>query len=233
MANPEKTEKKDVVETKSKTTVPPTPVVGPKKEVPPSITSTMGASLTYPSFFSFFSMVSPFILITLLLFVSIINSNIKGIIYMCGVLIMFFVVVMFQNGLKGFVSNSAKTCKLFEFPIPMYSIPSFNSSLFMFTIVYLLVPMISSGVMNFPLMAILLGLYAVDCVIRTQNGCTTPIGVVLGSIIGLIWGFTWYLMIQYNSPDLLYYDDMISSKQACSRPTKQKFKCSVKKDKLM
>jgi hypothetical protein len=186
----------------------------------------------YPSFFSFFSMISPFVVIVMLVFISIINSNLKGIIYLAGVLFLFFIVMLFQQTVRyaGLTHTPDPTCQLFHFPVPLFSIPSFNSALFIYTLIYLLIPMLSSGIMNFPLVVILLILYTIDCVVKKSNNCTTPIGIILGSVVGLMWGSMWYVIIQANDPSLLYYDDLVSNKVACSRPTEQKFKCSVYKN---
>jgi hypothetical protein len=186
----------------------------------------------YPSFFSFFSMISPFVLILVLVFISIINSNLKGIIYLAGVVFLFFIVMMFQQTVRyaGLTHTPDPTCQLFHFPVPLFSIPSFNSALFLYTITYLLIPMLASQMLNFPLVVVLLILYAIDCVIKKTNNCTTPVGIMLGSVVGIMWGAMWYVLIQSNDPKLLYYDDLVSNKVACSRPTEQKFKCSVYKN---
>jgi hypothetical protein len=90
--------------------------------------------------------------------------------------------------------------------------------------------MMMNDVMNIPLLIVLLVLYAIDCVMKSSNKCTTPIGIVLGSFLGLVWGLMWYFVVQNQHPELLYYDDLISNKIACSRPTQQQFKCSVYKN---
>jgi hypothetical protein len=46
----------------------------------------------------------------------------------------------------------------------------------------------------------------------------------------LVWALMWYYLIQTQNPELLYYDDLISNKIACSKPSQQKFKCSVYKN---
>jgi hypothetical protein len=84
--------------------------------------------------------------------------------------------------------------------------------------------------MNFPLLSLLFVIYAIDCVVKTGNKCTSPIGIILGSFVGMVWGLLWYFLIQTQNPELLYYDDLISNKIACSRPTQQQFKCSVYKN---
>jgi hypothetical protein len=70
-----------------------------------------------------------------------------------------------------------------------------------------------------------------DSIVKYKNKCTSPVGIVMGSILGLIFGITWFLMIKASGQTgLLYYDDLVSNKIACSRPTKQNFKCQVYKN---
>ena len=187
--------------------------------------------VTYPTMFTFLSLISPYVIVLLLLLNSIINSNIKGLIYVFGVIILFFIVLLFQSSINvagKYVPPSY--CRLFSSQVPYYSIPSFNSALIMFTFVYILIPMVVYNAMNLPFLCILLILFAIDTGIRVQNKCTTMVGILFGGVIGIVISIMWYLIISSNSPDLLYYDDLISNKVACSRPTKQQFKCSVYKN---
>jgi membrane-associated phospholipid phosphatase len=185
-------------------------------------------SYNYPSVFSFFSMISPFVVVLLFVLNSIINSNFKGFVYLLGVFLLLFVVLVFQQSLYGSMQmNPDPTCQLFNSPLPFKTVPALNSSIFMYTIIYILIPMISNNVLNLPMIVILFCLFAMDVSVRVQNRCTTPIGIVMGSVVGLLWGFLWYFTIYSTTPSLLYYDDLISNKIACSRPTEQKFKCAV------
>jgi hypothetical protein len=195
----------------------------------PIATTPPGAAFNYPNFFTFFSMISPFVVVLLLVLNSIINSNLKGFMYLFGVLILFFMVILAQGSVQysGLKHNPSPTCQLFHSPLPFYSIPSLNSSIFVFTMTYIFVPMLTNNALNLPLVVILLSMFAMDSSIRVTNNCTTPIGVVLGAVLGLMWGLLFYTIISANVPNLVYYDDLISNKVACSRPTEQKFKCSV------
>jgi len=193
--------------------------------------TTKNATLNFPSVFTYFSMISPFLVVLLFVFISIINSNLKGFIYLLGIFMLFFVILLFQNVLRSEPDIDASPyCQVFQFPIPLRSVPSFNSAIFLFTLTYLFLPMFMNDIMNLPLLILLIILYAVDCVIKTGNKCTNPIGVVLGSFLGLVWGLMWYFLIHSQNPELLYYDDLISNKIACSRPSQQQFKCSVYKN---
>lgn len=189
------------------------------------------AAFNFPSLFSYFSMISPFLLVLIFVFISIINSNLKGLIYLLGVIFLFFIILMFQNVLRVNLSDKASAyCQIFSVPYPIYTVPSFNSAIFLFTMTYLFVPMMTNNIMNFPLLFVLLVLYVIDCSVKSAHFCTTPTGIVLGSFVGLIWGFFWYFLIQSQNQELLYYDDLLSNKVACSRPSQQKFKCSVYKN---
>ena len=189
------------------------------------------AALTVPNLFAYFSMISPFLLVLVFVFISIINSNLKGLIYLLGVILLFVIIALFQNVLRVKPSEKASAfCQLFAVPYPIFTVPSFNSAIFLFTIVYLFVPMMINRIMNFPLLFVILVLFVIDCSMKTANYCTTPTGIILGAFIGIIWGLFWYFLIQGQNNELLYYDDLLSNKVACSRPSQQKFKCSVYKN---
>ena len=88
--------------------------------------------------------------------------------------------------------------------------------------------MINMNMVNFPLIIVFLLLYITDCIIKHKNKCSSPIGIVMGSILGLFFGITWFIIIRATGQTgLLYYDDLVSNKIACSRPTKQNFKCII------
>lgn len=52
--------------------------------------SKQNATLNMPSVFTYFSMISPFLVVLLFVFISIINSNLKGFIYLLGIFFLFF-----------------------------------------------------------------------------------------------------------------------------------------------
>jgi hypothetical protein len=179
--------------------------------------------------FGFLSLITPFLLVFLMVMISVINSNIKGLIYLIGIVLLFFITLMFQNLIQSKTHISNNYCNVFS--ISQFNIPSFNSALYLFTIIYVLLPMISMHIINFPLIIIFMILYVSDVIIKINSSCTTPLGIVMGSILGIFFGIAWYLIIKYaGQSGLLYYDDLVSNKIACSRPTKQKFKCNVYKN---
>ena len=137
-------------------------------------------------------------------------------------------VLLFQNTLQVTMPKN-KICNLFS--ISKFSLPSFNSALYMYTILYTFLPMINMGMINFPLIIVFLLFYVSDSIIKYKNKCSSLLGIIMGSILGLFFGITWFLIIRSTGQKgLLYYDDLVSNKIACSRPTKQNFKCQVYKN---
>lgn len=204
----------------------PKPPIGPQN-VQSSISAGMKFSLT--DALSVVSMISPFLLAFLMVMISIINSNIKGIIYLCGLIILFFIVLAFQNTIKVPINTTNQFCNLFN--VSQYSVPSFNSALYLYTILYILLPMISMEMVNFPLIIIFVLLFVLDSIVKYRNKCSSLMGIIMGSILGLFFGISWFLLIRATGQKgLLYYDDLVSNKIACSRPTKQNFKCQVYKN---
>ena len=178
---------------------------------------------TFDNLFKLITLISPFFLVALLVTISIINSDIKGFVYLAGVVFLFVITMLFSYVIGG--NDLKETCAFWN--IGLFQTPSFISALYVFTIVYLLYPMMINGVFNFPLIILLFVIYISDIIIRAYKmGCTNLIHVSLGSILGLCFTLM-YIMLLANHKDLMYYNDMLSSKVACSVPAKQKFKCSV------
>ena len=88
-----------------------------------------------------------------------------------------------------------------------------------------------NNIMNYPLIITLLILYMVDVKTKLQGKCTTSVGIFLGTAIGVVFSSVWFMILKLNKLEkVLYYDEYSSNKVACTRPDKQKFKCSVYKN---
>jgi hypothetical protein len=190
------------------------------------------AAINMPNVFSLLSLFSPYLIVFLILFNSIINSNIKGLIYLCGILILFIFVLFFQKMLMGsdMLNTPDKMCTLFNLNLSLNSIPSFNVSLITYTLIYLLVPMIVNKSINYIFITVLSIILISSTIDRIYKNCTTILGAITGGFLGFVWGILYYMIISSTNSNLTYYDDFISNKVACSRPTEQKFKCSVYKN---
>jgi len=194
----------------------------------------MAIELTITNLFQFVSALLPLLLIFFMVMISIFNQDIKGLVYLAGILITSVINVFLLNMIANKSDeNSSASCNIFNLPFGMntYNVPSLNSVLIAFTIAYLIIPMISSSQTNYVVIFALLSMFIIDAISKIMNKCTTIAGVVLGLLTGLLSGSLWYALFRstgYNS--LLYFDEVISNKTYCSRPKKQTFKCAVYKN---
>ena len=135
----------------------------------------------------------------------------------------------FDLGLN--VGSKNQICTGF-FGTPMFSDKSipFGVLIYTFTFCYLLLPMIKTSSMNFPLLMSLLLILCVDIAIHFSFGCVDASGLIVTMIIGILVGIMWSSFILYSDSDLAYHVDFISDKQVCSIPSQQKFKCKVYKN---
>ena len=198
----------------------------------PSGSSDAASSVHMKSYnspnFQFLSLIGPYVLIGFFFLLSFFNTNLKGIVYLIGVIVMLF----FSGLIDGMIppSKDAKAiCHLFGIPSFGKNLP-FGSLVYGFTFAYLFFPMIQNSMMNYPLIIGLLLITGVDITIQLYSKCSTMNGVMLSLALSLVFGFVWYLAIQSLSPSLLYHVDYLSDKQVCSMPSQQKFKCSVYKN---
>ena len=189
-----------------------------------STTPTVVVESNLPNYVKLMVLISPFFMVSLLVVLSIINSDIKGFVYLAGVLFLFLICYGVQSLLKG--NTHEKSCSLWN--ISLFKFPSFISALYTFTITYMLYPMITNQTFNFPLIVIFLIIYISDVVIRKVMGCSDYIMFIFGSAIGVLYAFMFITIIGQspNPENLLYYNDFVSNKLACSVPSQQQFKCN-------
>jgi hypothetical protein len=173
------------------------------------------------------ALLSPFLISGLLIFLSIVNSNfIKGFIYLVGILFLFAFNVMLQNSFKHVSNKTNKYCSVFSYN--EYDRPYFNSALYAYTISYILFTMIDTRITNIPLIVTFVFFYVLDISVKMINGCCDLVGIISGFFLGLSVGYALFMIIKYSgTPGLLYYDDFVSNKVACSRPKEQQFVCAV------
>lgn len=189
--------------------------------------------LTIPGLISLISAFSPIFITFFILMLTCMNQNFKGLIFIAGVIISLGFNLLIMKTIKSEnLDDASLTCSLIDLPVMgSYNSPS-NASLFIaFTFTYLFIPMIYNNQMNYPIIILLLGLFAMDSYMRVENKCTTSIGVFLGWFVGTLCGALWFVVFHSNGADnLLYFNDLGSNSVRCERPSKQMFKCSVYKN---
>lgn len=192
-----------------------------------------GIGMNFSNTFKFMAAISPLLLGFLLVVTSIINQDIKGVIYIAGVLIAAIITIFIANIFKSQpLLDRAVTCDMFDLPFARYNVPAFNSMFIAFTLWYLYLPMYNNDSdVNYVLVAFLVVLFIIDAATKLWDKCTTVMGIVFGGILGSLFGVAWYLIInQSGNDDLLYFTDINSGGQQCSKSNKTTFRCSVYKN---
>lgn len=193
----------------------------------------MAIELTISNVLQFFSFISPTLLVFFLFMSSLFNQNLKGLVYLAGLLISSLVNIFFMNMIgSGRDENEAFSCTIFDIPhVSQYNSPYPSSLIIAFTVAYLILPMKYNNQMNYAVLGFLLCLLGVDIITKVQNKCTTYAGSILGGLVGFLLGTLWYIFFHAAGFDsLLYFDELRSDNVVCSKPTKQTFKCSVFKN---
>jgi len=193
----------------------------------------MAIALTLSNILQFISFIAPTLLIFFLFMSSLFNQNLKGLVYIAGILISSIINIIFMNLIGSAKSDDESlSCSLFDIPhVSKYNSPYPTTLIIAFTIAYLVMPMKYNNQMNYLVLGFLLSLLVLDIITKVQNKCTTYPGTILGALIGYLFGVLWYSIFKsfgYNS--LLYFDELRSDNVICSKPTKQTFKCSVYKN---
>ena len=186
----------------------------------------------------FFSIIGPYITIGCFLLLTIINMNIKGVIYFIGIVLLLFVSNIVNNLLPSIKrkdgtihdQSSLALCQAFGFSIMHGSLP-FGILVYSYTFIYLFIPMIQTTIMNYPLLMTLLLLLGTDMIIQLDTHCFKKSTLIMGLVTGIIVSVGWVFIVAALAPDALYsLSDYASDKQVCSMPSEQNFKCKVYKN---
>ncbi len=193
----------------------------------------MAIELTLPNMLELIAILSPILLGFFLIMVSLFNQDVKGLVYLSGVLIASVINIFLMNIIKNNKEPAqSSVCDIIALPfIGAYNSPCTSSMFIAFTIAYLVLPMQYNNQMNYAVLITLLLMLAVSSVTKVLKKCTTYGGTVLGTLVGLVMGTVWYSIFHMSGYDsLLYFDELKSNNVQCSRPSKQSFKCSVYKN---
>ena len=193
----------------------------------------MAIKLTLTNTFQFFATITPFLIIFFMVMTSLFNQNIKGLVYLAGLMIAAFINIFIMNIIKEQPNPERfPSCDLFQFPFTSaYVSPALSSLFIAFTFAYLALPMQYNNNMNYGILITFAALFAINAVSKVQNKCTSIGGILFGGLIGYFLGVGWFSIFHTTGNDsLLYFSEVISNNVLCSRPAKQTFKCAVYKN---
>lgn len=183
----------------------------------------------------FISLIAPFLVPFLLVTFSIMNGDLKGLVYLFGLSSLFVIILLFQNlhrsANQTVIPVIPNTSPLFYkcgiFDMTKHSTPSFNSALFTFTIAYIIAAMMDADSNQYFLISMFLLFYINDTIIKLKNDCVNGTGILLGSIVGTLWGIFLFLLIKSINKELLYYSNTNSNLETCSLSSATKFSCTT------
>jgi hypothetical protein len=193
----------------------------------------MAIQLNFTNMLELFSVLSPLLLGFFLVMSSLFNQNLKGVVYLAGILIAVIINIFLMNQIGSEKDKAAAfSCDFVNIPfMNRFNSPAPTSLFIAFTIAYLVLPMKYNNQINYVILAALLCLLALDGLTKVNKKCTTVGGTFLGTLVGLVLGAIWYTLFHVSGYDsLLYFDELQSNNVVCSRPSKQSFKCSVYKN---
>ena len=183
------------------------------------------ASLLYTTF-----RLAPFILVSFFSLSSIFNQDLKGLVYLAGLLFACF--ITFMAGKMPIVESSIVDklpCNVLTLSgsSPISAIP-LSIIVFMYTFAYLLYVIVKYKlvVQNMPTLIFFPSLILLDILWNNNYGCSTPGNIIMGIFIGGGVGLAWGAFIDYLKLTKMQYMMGISNKETCS-VSKQKFRCKI------
>jgi hypothetical protein len=184
-----------------------------------------------------FFRLAPFVIVSFFALSSLFNQDIKGVIYLVGLLLACFFTVLIGNSLNASSTQGDtpdQVCNL----ITVGSSGSFSNiplgiSMLSYTFIYLVYVIAKNHLemYNLPTLILFPLLILADLIWNIKNGCYKPYGIILSIIIGGGVGAAWAAIIDsIKKPDLFFLNTG-SNRTACSRPSAQLFKCTFKNPK--
>lgn len=182
-----------------------------------------------------FFRLAPFIIVSYFSLSSIFNQDLKGLIYLVGVLLACFASIIIGNTMPNITSmgiNSAPACRILTLNRDgTFSKIPLGLSMICYTFIYFVYVIVKFQLTmyNLPTLIFFPILIVADFVWNTINSCFGIFELVLAVIVGSLSGLLWaHVVDRIGKPDLFFLN-VGSDKTVCQRPTKQLFKCTFKK----
>jgi hypothetical protein len=187
---------------------------------------------TFKSLIKFFSFCSPIIIPTSLFLFSLYSGLIsKGLFYLFIIIIIIVIRVLFLLQTK---VDTIQECN--EYPLLKNKNITLSVYILTFTFFYLCFPMFVSKNINIGIISFFIFYIIFDLIIKIMLKCIQDFNIyrnfiigdfIAGSAIGISVSCILYY---FGGQNLLFTADISSNKISCSRPSQQKFKCSVYKN---
>jgi hypothetical protein len=194
-----------------------------------------------------FFRLAPFIIVSYFSLSSVFNQDLKGLIYLVGLLISTFVTILVGNTLPisftiGTDNEGTDEPKTVNGVCNMITIGKDGSfsriplglSMLTYTLIYLvyIIAINHIEMSNLPTLIILPALILGDLIWNITNDCYNPFGLFLSIACGGLMGWAWAAIVNTFKQPQLFFLNVGGDKTVCHRPSKQLFKCTFKKSGL-
>lgn len=183
-----------------------------------------------------FFRLAPFIIVSYFTLQSVFNQDLKGLIYLVGLLFASIATVIIGNILPDEVNNDvARDIKCNTLTLgatgPISKLP-LSQTVFGYTLAYLsyFIGTNNLQTQNIPTFVIFPLIIIADMFWNIMNTCSSTIYLITALIIGGLIGALWAMIIDSTKMANLTYFSGISNTDVCSKPTRNLYRCrSVKK----
>jgi len=179
---------------------------------------------------------APFILVSFFSLSSILNQDVKGIVYLAGLLFASFIATVVGSTSDAFKNKAENTsdnemiCNVLTLTesgrlstIPL-SMVTFSYTFFFLVDV---IAHYKLAVQNIPTLIIFPLIIIAEFAWNMFYTCTSMAGIVAAFAIGSIIGWAWSAIIRSSGAVKLQYFNGISNANVCTRSSTQKFKCTT------
>ena len=197
----------------------------------------------FQTYLHFGILLSPIILPAFAILASVYEQDLKGFIYILGVLMAMTVGRWFSTVLKAKLGDGlmvpAAACNLTQRAVgaggwgTVYGSPGPDALFLAFTLTYLALPMFTNGNVNFLALGALWLIMLLSAIFRVGAPlyCSTWAFVVAGWVTGFILGSLWFFFVDwvntsYPDSNLTYFGPIKSDKQTCVLD-KKAFRCKT------
>jgi hypothetical protein len=172
---------------------------------------------------------SPLVVALIILSMSFIFQNFKGITYIICLIIFVSIRSFFMeiNKYNPYVTDN-KICTMVKFS--NFGNSGFSIFFIAYSFVYICGPMIWHKQVNYWLLCVFLFYLFLDIGTRYNMGCIKEGAICVDLLLGVTAGIvTLWIMSMAKLWNYLFFNETSSTKDMCSMPSKQTFKCAVYK----
>lgn len=203
--------------------------------------------ITLSNLLQYISLLTPFILVTIFILCSFLEGDIlsgipflRSLFYLFGVFITTCIVIIVQKITKEKQSDNAyPLCNTLPFPFK-YEItengqdkpsilitPYLNSSILGYTFGYIFLQVIiNKQLVNYSTLTLFIFLLVVNSATSLINMCCSITSILLGLILGILFGMFYSFIIGEINNNLLIYNSKVTNKSLCKINSSNVYECT-------